>query len=53
MRTSFVYLHAKKETKEYLAAIDPVDAEDRHEGGAVTDAAGRTSQLIASGIETT
>ena len=48
-----VYLHAKTETKEYLAAIDSVDAEDRHEGDAVTDAAGRTSQLIASGIETT
>ena len=31
-----VYLHATRETKAYLDAIDPVDAEDRHE----EDAAG-------------
>ena len=30
-----VYLHATRETKAYLAAIDPVDAEDGHEGDAV------------------
>ena len=26
-----VYLHATRETKAYLDAIDPVDAEDGHE----------------------
>ena len=39
MRTSnvrLVYLHATREAKAYLDAIDPVDAEDRHE----EDAAG-------------
>ena len=28
-----VYLHATMETKDYLSAIDPVDAVDRHERG--------------------
>ena len=40
MRTSnvrLVYLHATREAKAYLDAIDPVDAEDRHE----EDAGGR------------
>ena len=40
MRTSnvrLVYLHATREAKAYLDAIDPVDAEDRHEEDAAVD----------------
>ena len=40
MRTSnvrLVYLHATREAKAYLDAIDPVDAEDRHEEDAAGD----------------
>ena len=32
-----VYLHATREAKAYLDAIDPVDAEDRHEEDAAVD----------------
>ena len=40
MRTSnvrLVYLLATREAKAYLDAIDPVDAEDRHEEDAAVD----------------
>ena len=39
-----VYLHATKESKEYLAAIDPIDAEDRDDGD--TDGGRRDREFL-------